>query len=499
MANADAGRLLGGESEAAAAQDKPGLGQYVHAWWSRLLGWRCDDPVNLGLRYKIMILTAVPTLLALAAVVLTVRHQVESLAQQERALVESALLAAKETELRGYVKLAQSSIRRYVESNAPGAREEAMKVLQRLEFGTDGYFFVYDMHGVNLMHPREPALVGRNLWELRDQFGTPTIQRLIAAAQQGGGIVRYYWNKPSLQSVAPKLGYVEAVTPWGWMMGTGLYLDDIERNLREIDTRTQSNIEQTLLLLLAIAAGCVVVISGSGLVLNLSDHREATAKLRQLAQQVVTSGEEERARLARELHDGVSQVLVSSKLLVETARDLVQHDTATKSQGKITQTLSRGLERLTDAMHEIRRVSHNLRPPLLDDLGLVAALELLVQQSNENSGMRTKFEVTGIPACLPAPQATALFRIAQEALTNARVHSGGSEAEVALRFSGDRVALQIRDNGGGFDVERRQVDRRRGIGLRNMRERMAGLGGECSIRSGCLGTVVQASLRVTQA
>ena len=453
----------------------------------------------MKLRQKILLLAVAPLTIAMLAIMLTVRHQSIALAKHERQLVESAYLQAKETELRAYVKLAQSAIAPLLASgrNDDATRDEAMRTLARLDFGTDGYFFLYDMRGRNLMHPRQPELVGRDLWDLTDARGQPTIQKLVAAAQSGGGFVRYMWDKPSTHQSVPKLGYVEPIPQWGWMVGTGLYLDDIEQTLREIDQRAQANIDQTLAWVVGIAAISILLVAGSGLALNVSDHREADAKLRQLAQQVVRSQEDERARVSRELHDGISQVLVSTKLLLETAHG---HLEAVPNSEKAAGMLRRALDRLNSALGEVRRVSHNLRPALLDDLGLAAALELLVRETREahedrQPALAIALERVGPPVQLPDACNTALFRIAQEAVSNIERHATqATRISVLLENDIDAVRLSIRDNGPGFDVESVQVDPEHGIGLRNMRERMAALGGTCTIVSNAHGTEVCAVL-----
>jgi two-component system NarL family sensor kinase len=453
----------------------------------------------MKLRQKILLLAVAPLTIAMLAIMLTVRHQSIALARHERQLVESAYLQAKETELRSYVKLAQSAIAPLLASgrNDEVTRDEAMRTLARLDFGTDGYFFLYDLRGRNLMHPRQPELVGRDLWGLTDSGGQPTIQKLVAAAQAGGGFVRYMWDKPSTHQSVPKLGYVEPIPQWGWMVGTGLYLDDIEQTLREIDLRAQANIDQTLAWVVGIAAISILLVAGSGLALNVSDHRQADAKLRQLAQQVVKSQEDERARVSRELHDGISQVLVSTKLLLETAHGHLEHSPA---PDKAASMLRRALDRLNGALGEVRRVSHNLRPALLDDLGLAAALELLVRETREahedsQPGFAIALELVGPPVQLPDACNTALFRIAQEAISNIERHATqATRIGVLLENDIDAVRLSIRDNGPGFDVESVQVDPQHGIGLRNMRERMAALGGTCTIVSSPHGTEVGAVL-----
>ena len=157
-------------------------------------------------------------------------------------------------------------------------RTQALAMLQKMDFGPDGYFFVYDLHGNSLMHPREPERVGHNYWSMRDPQGALTIQKLIGAASSGG-YVRYAWQRPSTGRVAPKLGYVVALERWGWMVGTGIYLDDVDTALQRIDARASANIERTMSWLTAIALTGAAAIAVCALVLNVSESRSTDAKL----------------------------------------------------------------------------------------------------------------------------------------------------------------------------------------------------------------------------
>lgn len=448
----------------------------------------------MKLRQKILLLAVAPLAVAMLGIALAVRHQATALVRHERGLVEAAYLQSKETELRHYVELAQSAIAPLVRAGRDdaAARQAAMAALARLDYGPDGYFFLYDMQGRNLMHPRQPELVGQDLWELRDPQGVPTIQRLIATARAGGGAVRYLWKKPSSQQLAPKLGYVVAVPEWGWMLGTGIYLDDVEETLRQLDARAETDIRETMAWIGVIAAISILLVAAGGLALNISEHREADAKLRQLAQRVVQSQEDERARLSRDLHDGVSQLLVSVKLLLETAANRLRQ--APAQAEVVVPVLDTTLARLDAAFNEVRRVSRNLRPALLDDLGLLAALRHLAREMADESGLAIDVALEGTPRPLADEQATALFRIAQEALTNVARHAHARRVGVTLSFLPAHTRLAVQDDGSGFDVARMQSDPRRGIGLRNLRERVAALGGQFDLASGPGGTWLCATL-----
>jgi two-component system NarL family sensor kinase len=152
------------------------------------------------------------------------------------------------------------------------------------------------------------------------------------------------------------------------------------------------------------------------------------------------------------------------------------------------------LNRLDTVFNEVRRVARNLRPALLDDLGLFAALQHLAREMQGGSRLEIAVTQSGTPRELPDEQATALFRIAQEALTNVERHAGARRVAVSLAFDADATRLAVRDDGHGFDVARMQADPRRGIGLRNLRERSAALCGQFDIISGAGGTRIVASL-----
>lgn len=468
---------------------------------------RGPRPIQLlmKLRLKILLLAAVPLLVAVAAITVAVYVQGLELAQREKQVVENAWLASKEGELRHYVNLAYSAVAPLqAAGDDQASRQRALDLLAQMEFGHDGYFFVYDLHGRNLMHPRQPELVGQDLWNLRDTQGQAVIQNLLAAARRGGQqgqVVRYLWEKPSTHQTVEKLGYVVVLERWGWMLGTGIYLDDVEQALVRIDAAAQANIRDMFAWVAGIAAVCILGVAGCGLALNISDHRQSDAKLRLMARQLVRSQEDERARLSRELHDGISQVLVSVKLSLEAARERLRQARPADpgALAHIDAPLGGALDRLNTAVGEVRRISHNLRPTLLDDLGLPAALEHLgrefaVPREAGAPPLAVCLRTSGRPVRLPDAYATALFRVTQEALTNVLRHAGASRADMTLAYTARDLRLTIADDGTGFDYAEVQQDPRRGIGLRNMRERMSALSGSLTFHSSTQGTTLQAWL-----
>jgi signal transduction histidine kinase len=181
--------------------------------------------------------------------------------------------------------------------------------------------------------------------------------------------------------------------------------------------------------------------------------------------------EDERMRIARDMHDGPAQLLANLVLkaeIVERVFDLDRESaTAELEDFKATARV---------ALEETRKLIFDLRPMTLDDLGLVPTLRKFVVDFDRTSGMRTRLNLVGAERRLPRDLEASLFRIVQEAMTNARKHSGGSTLDVTLMIGPQRVVASVRDDGAGFDVAAAQAraERTEHLGLISMRER-AGL------------------------
>jgi two-component system NarL family sensor kinase len=218
----------------------------------------------------------------------------------------------------------------------------------------------------------------------------------------------------------------------------------------------------------------------------------ADAKLKVLAQRVVRSQEEERARLSRDLHDGISQWLVSIKLQIEAG--IAKLDNGPQQTAAARATFERTAGQLNDVLGEVRRISHDLRPAILDDLGLAAALAHLTREWLEHAGIPIEFRHSGNTDGMPAVANTVLFRIAQEALTNIARHSQATQIEVLLQGDAQAITLTVHDNGVGFDVDQIDDNPKHGIGLRNMVERLEAVGGNLNVSSSAAGTTVLATI-----
>jgi signal transduction histidine kinase len=216
---------------------------------------------------------------------------------------------------------------------------------------------------------------------------------------------------------------------------------------------------------------------------------EDRVRVRRLAAQVISAQDEERARVARELHDSTAQILAAVMLQLGVA---ARESTSPVLDARIA-TLR---ELASEALEEVRSLSHTMHPRVLDDLGLTAALEWLARQTREQEAFDVEVFAADGPA-IPAPLASVLYRVAQEALRNASRHAAPRRVEIYLRRSPTTVTLEVADDGRGFDV-RRAEERRPGMGLFSMRERVGLVHGRLSVESSAgRGTRVVAALPLT--
>ncbi len=211
----------------------------------------------------------------------------------------------------------------------------------------------------------------------------------------------------------------------------------------------------------------------------LADLDRSEAMLRHYLRQIIRVQEDERRRLARELHDDTAQALVILSHRLD-ALD-AYHEQLPEP---VVQRLDELLELADDILRGVRRFSRDLRPPVLDDLGLVPALESLISDLSRE-GMRAEFQVLGPRRSLSPEVELTLFRITQEALRNVQKHAEASEVLVRTEFEDARVSITVRDNGKGFRMpeEIGNLAEMGKLGLLGMQERVLLIGGDLRIES----------------
>jgi len=451
-------------------------------------------PFSLDYGQKIFLLATLPLILSVTLISFVVVTQSRQLAEGEITALEEQLMQAKRAELRNYLSIARTAFVNVYGRAAPddeAAKLAVTQILSSMIYGQDGYFFVFDYDGTNLVSPRQTSLINRNWLGLTDPAGVPITDELITIARNGGGYHTFDWIKPTTGKTAPLLAYVNGLQDWKWVVGTGIFVDDVETTIAAARAEVQKRIQQTFLIIVLITGAALLVVFLSGMILNIRERRLADAKLKKLTERVFDAQEEERGRVARELHDGISQILVGIRYALDNARRrLSRGDTAGAGE-----PLDKGIDNLGTAISEVRRISRDLRPGVLDDLGLGPALKALTDDFSDRTGIRVGFNTVVFRNRLDQNAKIALYRIAQEALTNIERHSGATAVEIDLRGHKRGATLRISDNGRGLPQDQDRPGA--GLGLRNMQERIEQLDGTLRIlsaRGQRTGTVIEAEL-----
>ncbi len=208
---------------------------------------------------------------------------------------------------------------------------------------------------------------------------------------------------------------------------------------------------------------------------------EGERRFRGLAKAVWKVQEEERRRLARELHDGLGQTLTALTNQLARLQQKLDGEVSAEHAARVADSVE--MARL--ALNEIRELSRLLRPPVLDDLGLPAALSWLARTLEQRTGLRVELALDGLEERLDADLETLVFRLVQEALTNVLRHAAVDRATVAVSHAGGLLALQVADRGRGFDAAAALAGRgtATGSGLRGMRDRLELFGGRLELTS----------------
>ena len=197
-------------------------------------------------------------------------------------------------------------------------------------------------------------------------------------------------------------------------------------------------------------------------------------RMRQLAAQVISAGDEERAHIARELHDSTAQALSALEFMLSASlRDA--------AAAPVHDRMRLMHEIVAEALVEVRTLSHDVHPRVLDDLGLAPAVEYLARRTREATGVGVHV-TSDVRVPVPPAVASVVYRVAQEAVRNATRHAGPRDVHLTLAASAREVELTVTDDGAGFDLAGASADRR-GMGLFVMRERVALVGGALAIDS----------------
>lgn len=224
-----------------------------------------------------------------------------------------------------------------------------------------------------------------------------------------------------------------------------------------------------------------------GFMIDVSDRKRAEEALKDLGGRLIAAQEEERRRVARELHDDFNQRLALLSLELEQLGQKIEKPISLRRDVKRLQTQAQ------EIAAEIHRLSYKLHPSKLDHLGLAAAVKSLCSEITKSGKVKVEFHQSGFPAQLDNDITLCVFRIAQEGLRNCVKHSGADSARVVLTRTRNAVRLLVSDNGCGFNTKTELMEK--GLGFISMKERLHVLGGEMNVYSKPLrGTRIEASV-----
>ena len=228
-----------------------------------------------------------------------------------------------------------------------------------------------------------------------------------------------------------------------------------------------------------------------GSCVDVTERKLAAEALTTVNQKLIEAHEEERTRLARELHDDIVQRLAMLSINLQ----LVKRNPPA-SAAELDQEIGAAIQKLADLTTDIQALSHRLHSSKLELLGLVAAAAGFCEELSDRHAVEIDFHSENISKTLPPGISVCLFRVLQEALQNTIKHSGSRRFQVLLRGQVDNVELTVQDSGAGFDPG--EAMRGRGLGLTSMRERLGLVGGQLSIHSELgRGTTIQARVPLT--
>lgn len=203
--------------------------------------------ISLKSRTKLLLLTLIPLMLITGLMTMVNYWSNARALEQELTQYREQLVETRKAELQAYLMMGVTAVQSLYESDRNGENQAAAKtLLKAMRFESDGYFFAYDSQGVNTLHAINPSLEGKNLYGLQDENGVPVIAGLIRAAKSGDGFLYFSWHKPTINAQAPKLGYAEYLPKWDWVLGTGIYIDDIDAQVAQFQVLRQDQAKEQM-------------------------------------------------------------------------------------------------------------------------------------------------------------------------------------------------------------------------------------------------------------
>jgi methyl-accepting chemotaxis protein len=220
--------------------------------------------IQLKIGTKILLSALIPSVfLSFVLTVIAVRN-ISSMGRSHVEMVENNMMTMKKTELESYIDIAVNSIKFMVDNpefTEENAKAEAKEILLRQTYGQDGYFFVYDKKGTCIVQPSNRDLEGTSQWDVKNAAGFYVTREVINAAVSGDGFIVYSWFKASKNAEADKLSYSVQIPKWGWVIGTGFYIDDIEEETARIDASIKHEINSIVIFFMSLSVVCLLAVA----------------------------------------------------------------------------------------------------------------------------------------------------------------------------------------------------------------------------------------------
>lgn len=366
---------------------------------------------SISLKTRILLIGVIPALLLSSILVSMMTYRFTDQMQNEIAAVRQTMIAAKESELKHFIELAISSIQPlYDKANADDAlaKEQARNILRQFQYAGDNYIFAHGYDGTGLVLKPKPELEGTSVLNLKDANGVLYVQEFIKKAKEGGGYVQYLWDKSPTQKSAPKLSYITGLDKWGWFVGTGFYIDDVDEAVLQAQQRAGVTVRNAIIYSAVITAIVLLGLVWISWIMAYKTHAQIGGEpaiiakfARQVAEGNLTASVANNGRetgiyaamhdMATRLHDLVTQVTVATTQVSSAAHDIAQ-GSADLSQR--TELQASALQQTASAMEQLTSIVKNSA----ENAGQANQLARAARNQAEQGGQVVEKAVTAMEA-----------------------------------------------------------------------------------------------------